>query len=64
MLEVYPEMRLAVQLNRAFLRGAVHFLVEQGIEQILDLGSGIPTVGNVHHVAQAANPVTELSMWT
>ena len=60
MLEVYPEMRLAVQLNRAFLRRAVHFLVEQGIEQILDLGSGIPTVGNVHQVAQAANPVTRV----
>jgi hypothetical protein len=60
MLEVYPEMRLVAQVNRAFLRRAVHFLVEQGIEQILDLGSGIPTVGNVHQVAQAANPITRV----
>jgi hypothetical protein len=56
MVEVHPEVRLVAQANRAFLRRAVHYLVEQGIEQILDLGSGIPTVGNVHQVAQAANP--------
>jgi SAM-dependent methyltransferase len=27
-----------------------------GVRQFLDLGSGIPTVGNVHDVAQQANP--------
>ena len=31
-------------------------LTEVGVDQFLDLGSGIPTVGNVHEVAQAANP--------
>jgi hypothetical protein len=56
MADVYPDIRLTAQVNRAFLRRAVRFLVEQGIEQILDLGSGIPTVGNVHQVAQAINP--------
>ncbi|WP_436496150.1 SAM-dependent methyltransferase [Actinokineospora sp. HUAS TT18] len=44
------------RLNRAFLRRAVLFLLDQGITQFLDLGSGIPTVGNVHEVAQAVNP--------
>jgi hypothetical protein len=34
----------------------VRFLVESGIRQFLDLGSGIPTVGNVHEVAAAADP--------
>ena len=56
MADVYPDIRLTAQVNRAFLRRAVSFLVGQGIEQILDLGSGIPTVGNVHQVAQAINP--------
>jgi SAM-dependent methyltransferase len=42
--------------NRAFLRRAVLHLVEQGIDQFLDLGSGIPTIGNVHEIAQGANP--------
>jgi SAM-dependent methyltransferase len=44
------------KLNRSFLRRAVRFMVSQGIEQFLDLGSGIPTVGNVHEIAQAAGP--------
>ncbi len=42
--------------NRSFLRRAVRFMTEQGIDQFLDLGSGIPTVGNVHEIAQQANP--------
>jgi hypothetical protein len=43
-------------LNRAFLRRAVRFMTGQGIDQFLDLGSGIPSAGNVHEIAQAANP--------
>ena len=56
LLEVWPESRLGAMANRAFLRRAVRFLMEQGIDQILDLGSGIPTVGNVHEVAEVVNP--------
>jgi hypothetical protein len=56
MVAIDPEMRLGAQANRAFLRRAVSFVMEQGIDQILDLGSGIPTVGNVHEEAQAINP--------
>lgn len=51
-----PELPLILRANRAFLRRAVEFLVGRGIRQFLDLGSGIPTVGNVHEVAQAADP--------
>lgn len=53
---VLPSARQVARLNRSFLRRAVLFLVEQGIRQFLDLGSGIPTVGNVHEVAQDAAP--------
>lgn len=42
--------------NRAFLRRAVQYLCRAGIRQFIDLGSGIPTVGNVHEVAQEADP--------
>jgi len=49
---IYPEFPLVMRTNRAFLRRAVRFLVAQGIDQFLDFGSGIPTVGNVHEVAQ------------
>jgi len=55
-IQIYPDFPLVMRTNRAFLRRAVQFLIAQGIEQFLDIGSGIPTVGNVHEVAQNANP--------
>ncbi|HEY1573447.1 MAG TPA: SAM-dependent methyltransferase [Pseudonocardiaceae bacterium] len=55
-LKVQPQGRQIATSNRAFLSRAVRYLVDQGITQFLDLGSGIPTVGNVHEVAQQANP--------
>jgi SAM-dependent methyltransferase len=55
-LAVMPEGPLLAQLNRAFLRRAVRFCVAAGIRQFLDIGSGIPTLGNVHEVAQQAAP--------
>jgi hypothetical protein len=57
---IYPGFPLIMRVNRAFLRRAVQFLVGQGIERILDVGSGIPTVGNVHQIAQQANPNAEV----
>ncbi|WP_028936771.1 SAM-dependent methyltransferase [Pseudonocardia spinosispora] len=42
--------------NRAFLRRAVQFCTAQGIDQFLDIGSGIPTEGNVHEIARSVNP--------
>jgi len=59
-LKVLPNSRLSAQVNRAFLRRVVNFLSEQGIDQFLDLGSGIPTVGNVHEVALEANPAAHI----
>jgi S-adenosyl methyltransferase len=56
LLEVVPLARSAARLNRAFLRRAVRFCVESGIRQFVDVGSGIPTVGNVHEIAQAIDP--------
>ena len=53
---VEPNARAIAQANRAFLGRSVRFLSQQGIDQYLDIGSGIPTQGNVHEVAQQANP--------
>jgi hypothetical protein len=55
-LQAMPDLPTHAQENRAFLRRAVRFLTAQGINQFVDLGSGIPTVGNVHEVAQRADP--------
>jgi hypothetical protein len=52
-----PELRVTAIQNRAFLGRAVRFLVrDAGIRQILDIGTGIPTAGNVHEVAQEIAP--------
>jgi hypothetical protein len=56
LFRVLPEAPLVARSNRAFLQRAVRYCCGQGITQFLDLGSGIPTVGNVHEVAQQANP--------
>ncbi|WP_443071142.1 SAM-dependent methyltransferase [Streptomyces sp. NBC_01476] len=44
------------QANRAVMRRAVRFAMSRGITQFLDIGSGIPTFGNVHEVAQGIDP--------
>jgi hypothetical protein len=51
-----PWIPAACKANRAFLGRAVRFLAAHGIRQFLDIGSGIPTAGNVHEVAQSAAP--------
>lgn len=56
LLEVMPLARGAARANRAFLRRAVRYCVGEGIRQFVDVGSGIPTAGNVHEIAQAIDP--------
>jgi hypothetical protein len=52
-----PEIRDIARANRAFLGRVVRYLAtEKGISQFLDIGTGIPTGGNVHEVAQQATP--------
>jgi hypothetical protein len=51
-----PWVAHAARANRNFLRRAVQYCQQQGIDQFLDLGSGIPTVGNVHEVARRGDP--------
>jgi S-adenosyl methyltransferase len=56
-LKFFPDMAVAAQANRAFLGRAVRYLAgEAGIRQFLDIGTGIPTAGNTHQVAQAIAP--------
>jgi hypothetical protein len=56
-LQAWPTIRTAARENRAFVGRAVKYLAEEaGITQFLDLGSGLPGVGNVHEVAQDVVP--------
>jgi len=55
-IRMWPELPVMMQANRAFLRRAIRYAVSRGITQFLDIGSGIPTVGNSHVVARQENP--------
>jgi hypothetical protein len=51
-----PEIRRLARENRAFLRRAVRYMAQQGIDQFIDIGSGLPTVGNTHEIARQVIP--------
>jgi hypothetical protein len=59
-LALGPQMRVFARANRAFLGRAVRFLAERGIDQFLDIGTGIPAAGNTHEVAQSVNPAASV----
>ena len=56
-LQINPDAPAVGFACRAFLRRVVRFMAgEAGIRQFLDLGSGLPSNGNVHDIAQAVDP--------
>ncbi|HYN92790.1 MAG TPA: SAM-dependent methyltransferase [Pilimelia sp.] len=55
-VEVMPQLPAIMKLNRAFLRAAVATAAADGLDQFIDLGSGIPTVGTVHEIARQHRP--------
>ena len=60
-IRMWPELPLMMQANRAFLRRAVRFAVRSGVTQVLDIGSGIPTVGNSHEIARQLDPACRVA---
>jgi len=56
MKQVVPDIEQVARANRAFLRRAVRVMARAGIDQFLDLGSGLPSEGNVHETAREVNP--------
>ncbi|MEU4830194.1 SAM-dependent methyltransferase [Streptosporangium sp. NPDC023615] len=55
-IQVLPGIRQMVRENRAFLSRSVEFVARQGVDQFLDIGSGLPTRENVHEVAHRVTP--------
>ncbi|MET7288048.1 SAM-dependent methyltransferase [Streptomyces sp. NPDC005573] len=55
-----PEVRIGLRANRAFLHRAVRHVVGEGVEQILDIGTGLPTSPNVHETARSIAPRTRV----
>ena len=60
MEQIAPGASAIGRANRAFVGRVVRWLVAAGVRQFLDIGSGIPTLGNVHEVAQAVAPESRI----
>jgi hypothetical protein len=50
-LKLHPGSQVNARANRAYLHRAVRFLLSAGVRQFIDIGAGVPTVGNVHETA-------------
>lgn len=59
-IDALPGLQAGVRANRAFLGRVVHHLAERGVTQFLDLGSGVPTIGNVHEAARYVHPAARV----
>lgn len=55
-MAVMPNARTGARVNRAILERGVRYMAREGIDQFLDLGSGLPTARNTHEVAREENP--------
>jgi O-methyltransferase involved in polyketide biosynthesis len=56
LLSVVPEIRDCAWSNRGFHQRAAAWIARQGVRQFLDIGSGLPTVGNTHEVVSKIHP--------
>jgi hypothetical protein len=55
-LQLEPDLPDAVWANRGFLQRCVAWMAENGVDQFLDIGAGLPTRNNTHEAAQKVNP--------
>jgi O-methyltransferase involved in polyketide biosynthesis len=59
--KVFPGVVDVARASRQFLGRSISFLAgEAGIEQFLDVGTGLPTVDNTHEIAQRVNPAARI----
>jgi len=55
-LTVVPEIKDCAWSNRGFHQRAAAWIARQGVKQFLDIGSGLPTIGNTHDVVKKIHP--------
>ncbi|MDA0632554.1 SAM-dependent methyltransferase [Nonomuraea sp. MCN248] len=56
-LQLFPDTKQHARENRGFLRRAVRLVTDNGVDQIVDLGAGLPTQGNTHEIAVGSRVV-------
>lgn len=58
--ELMPEVRDLALANRRFLVRAVRHIAGQGVDQFIDIGTGVPTSPNVHEIAREIHPAARV----
>ena len=58
--DVVPEFHEIAWANRGFHQRAARWIADQDVRQFLDLGSGLPTIGNTHEVVREAQPTARV----
>jgi SAM-dependent methyltransferase len=61
LLELCPAVAKGAAENRRFLIRAVDWVARQGINQFIDVGSGLPTMTNTHEAARAIHPAARVA---
>ncbi|MGI8329368.1 SAM-dependent methyltransferase [Actinomadura scrupuli] len=56
LIDISPNAAVGIRENRAFLQRAVRYAAQAGVRQFIDIGSGLPTQGNVHEIARTIAP--------
>ncbi|MET8557291.1 SAM-dependent methyltransferase [Streptomyces sp. NPDC004959] len=59
-LTAFPVILTTARVNRAFMHRSVRLLAGAGLDQFLDIGTGIPTSPNLHEVAQSVRPTARV----
>ncbi|CAM5342733.1 SAM-dependent methyltransferase [Streptomyces abikoensis] len=59
-LAVFPSAGEAARMNRAFVHRAARHLAREGLDQFLDIGTGIPTSPNLHETVQEVLPAARI----
>ena len=54
-MALVPEIRDCAWANRGFHQRAARWIAERGVRQFIDIGSGLPTVGNTHDVVRSVD---------
>ena len=60
MIELMPSVAVSSRQNRLFMQRLARYLAAEGIDQFLDIGTGIPTSPNLHEIVQRANPAARV----
>jgi O-methyltransferase involved in polyketide biosynthesis len=58
---MWPQVKPVARQNRLFMNRVVRAAMDAGIRQFIDLGSGVPTVGNVHEIVRARLPESDVA---